>query len=262
MKTQRLRHVIHVEPVIELVRPHLPAEFCTQLEGTKKSPTKKYQSESFSLWITPLDHREYKHYTTDRYHRLTIMNIFNNHVEVPPEIPLAYIMKWPLLVKAIIDAIFDVSSEVIDKINADPKVMFESLRKRRDELSKNDALLDRFVIINGGFEFYTAYRTIASLEERLDIVAAMEIATGITIERRWEFAKKKNMPLKLAPDKNFDKEYRDAMGNARGGGELQHIFDETDRELREAMDRERRNSELGIKTRVNTRNENKDLDQL
>jgi hypothetical protein len=259
MRKELVRHVIHIEPIFEQVSAHLPPEFISQLGfGTSA----KYQNRAFSAWITPLNYREYKQYNTARYHMNTLMDIFNKHVELPKEISLAYVLKWPLLVKTVVDAIFDISSDYTDRINADPKIMFSDLRRRREELSRNDALLDRFVMINGGFEFYTAYRTIETMEERLDIVAAMELITNVSIEQRYEFATKRGMAIKLAPDREFEREYKHHMAAGGKSPEFQQLFDESERSLSEAMLRERRNAELGIKTRVNTKSENNALEEL
>lgn len=255
---QELRHVIYVEPLIAIVAPRLPPEFVQAMKPHSDSP--KFQHKSFRIWVRPLTHREYKQFNTSRYEMRAIMQIFNTHIEIDDGANLAYLMKWPILVKAVMDAIFDISGEQVEQINSDPKVMFESLKKRRDELSRNEALMDRFVMLNAGFEFYTGYYSACeTLEQRLDVVAALELITSVHLEQRWEFARKRNMPIKLSPDKNFDREYKDSMGNAQGS-QMAQMFDESERELAEAMRRDKRSAELGIKTRVNTASENKELE--
>lgn len=246
---QKLYNVIKVYPKV-LLPGEVPAAF---LDALRKKGI--LQERSIKLIAIPMDIATYKKLSPRRYAKQSILYLVNNHI-IPIDCKISYIMKYPMLLKGIIDAIFEISGKELEDLRYNPDKLFQLLRERRREMNTFDALLDNFVLANLGIEQYLNFRKIDSLEERLSIVASLEFHLGVIIEERYELSKKIKRPIKLTPDRNFQKEY-DRIVNNEAGQDLG--FGEIKKALAERMAEDKKLEEYGIKRTIRTEEENKEL---
>lgn len=246
---QKLYHIIKVSPK-RLAPDQVPESFLNDLK--KKS---RYQGETFNILAFPLSIKDYKLYSLRKYSRNSVIKFFNENL-VPIRTDLTYIMKYPLLVKGIIDTLFELSGSELEQFNYNPDKMFQLLKERRRELGSFDALMDNFVLANMGINEYMQYRKLESLEDRLAIVSVLESYFGVIIEERYALSKKIKRPIKLVPDKSFSKEYERIM-NSESGQELG--FADISKALESRMQEDKKLSEYGIKRTVRTADENREM---
>lgn len=189
-----------------------------------------------------------------RYESNNVLNILNDHIKIMEGGSLSEIMKWPLLVKNIVDEIYRISGGPIEKLNNSPEEMFETLARYRAQWLSNDALLDQLLLINLGVNAYLGIRNqIKSIEEKISIAALVEVSSDVIIEERYKMAVRLNAPIKLAPDQRFRKEYAQ-----RFGSQTEQAAAEAQAKLAHDMKRDRR---TGTKRRVNTQEENQALNE-
>jgi hypothetical protein len=202
-----------------------------------------------------LDVKQYKTLSLRKYSNSTILYLFNKHL-FPIDEDLKYLMRYPLLLKGVIDALFELSGREVEELNYVPGKLFQLLKERRRELGNFDALLDNFVLANMGIEQYLKFREISSLDDRMSIVAVLENYFGVIIEERYELSKKIKKPIKLTPDKNFHKEYERIMGKESG---QDFGFGDITKALAERMQEDKKYAEYGIKRTVHTDSENREM---
>lgn len=249
---QKLHHIIRVSP--KRVTPNeVPDSFIRDL--VKK---KRLQDKSFSLIVKPLSIKDYKLFYLRRYSHASIIKFFNENL-TPVNVSINYILQYPLLVKGIIDTLFELSGRDVEELNVNPDKMFQLLKERRRELNNFDALMDNFVLANMGIEEYMKYRQIENLEDRLAIIAVLENYFGVIIEERYALSKKIKRPIKLTPDKAFSKEYERVM-NQQSGQDFG--FGDIQKALESRMREDRKLAEYGIKTPVQTGNENREMNNV
>lgn len=216
------------------------------------------QDKNITILAIPLDVKQYKTLSLRKYSNNTILYLFNNHL-FPIDETLKYVMKYPLLIKGVVDALFELSGREVEELNYKEGKLFQLLKERRRELGNFDALLDNFVLANMGIEQYLKFRDLESIEDRLAIVAVLENYYGVIIEERYELSKKIKKPIKLTPDKNFHKEYERIMGKESG---QDFGFGDITKALNERMQEDKKLSEYGIKRTVYTDSENKELSNV
>lgn len=249
-KKQTLYNVIKVAP--KRVTPdEVPESFLRDLIRKKW-----LQNRSFSIIVYPLSMKDYKLHYLRRYSNNSIIKFFNENL-VPIGASVNYILRFPLLVKGIIDSLFELSGRDIEELNMSPDKMFQLLKERRRELGNHDALMDHFVMANMGIEPYLQfYRKIESLEDRLSFVAVLENYFGVIIEERYLLSQKIKKPIKLTPDKQFSKEYERAM-NQQSGQDFG--FGDITKALAQKLIEDRRMAEYGITSPVKTSDENREF---
>lgn len=217
----------------------------------------RIQDKVFNVVVIPMSHREYTLYSGARYNTENVVKILNEHI-VPIEVDLKYIMKFPMLVKAIIDGVYAVSGSMIEEINKDPQKMFDILRRNRQYWSTVGSLVDQLIITNAGLETYMELENSpGGYQEKLLFASLLEKMNDVIIEERYDAARRRNwkMPIKLVPDKHFRKEY-EAMTADGGMGE---VFNESSKRLEDALKKDKKKADLGIKTKVRTKEENESL---
>lgn len=246
---QKLYNVIKVSPK-RLDPGDVPQSFLSDLKKKKL-----LQDKSISVLVIPLDIKKYKTLSLRKYSPSTILYLFNNHLFIIGE-TLKYVMRYPLLVKGLIDSLFELSGREVEELNWSQGKLFQLLKERRRELGNFDALLDNFVLANMGIEQYLKFRELDNLEDRLAIVAVLENYFGVIIEERYELSRKIKKPIKLTPDKNFHKEYERIMGKESG---QDFGFGDITKALAERMQEDKKYAEYGIKRTVHTDSENREI---
>lgn len=249
-KKSKAYRVLRVMPDAKAFKS-LPKSFQKIL--TKKS---KRQNKIFTVVLLPLTNKEYRLFSTSRYSLKNVLKILNEHI-IPIGVGLEYIIKWPLLIKLIVDSIYKISGEIIEDINRDPQKLFDTLRKNRERWSTIDSLPEQLIITNAGLDTYMKIQD-KDFEETLMLAALIEKTHDIVIEERYDAARRRNwqIPIKLHADRTFRKEYQRMTSQ---DGVADETFEETGRALDEAIRREKKMKELGIKSRINTEEENKAL---
>jgi len=250
---EKLVHIIKVYP-IDIDSIGLQPSFVKRIRKRNK-----YQYKSFSIYVKPLNLTDYRTYNINRYDMSVKMKLFNNNI-FPIDISLKYIMKWPILVRSIIDTLFGISGELIDHINTDPTVMFKMLENRRKRYLTVEGLLDNLVLSNTDLSVYQTFRKLRTLEDRIDFAAFIETISGVIIEQRYEFANARKLPIKLASDKYFGTEYEKFKD--QDGNDLNIDFNTIKSKLNKQMSEDKKYSEHGIKKAVDTGKENKELLEL
>lgn len=249
---QKLYNVIKVKPKVLDSSLSVPLSFIKNLKDKGR-----LQDKEFKIIAFPLDIRDYRLYSPKRYSTPVVTHLFNKHLRVIGA-DLKYIMRYSLLVRGIIDALFQISGTDIEEVDRDITKLFSMLEERRMELASPSALLDNMVIANMSIKDYLDFRKIRSFDEKISIVAALESSTGVILKERYELAVKLKKPIKLSPDKNFGKEFERIM-NKDGATD----FDDIKATLSQQMTQERREASLGKgKKRVNTSAENSELGNL
>ena len=195
---QKLYHVLRVRPATELIEK-LPPKFINRLKKRGR-----IQTESFTVYIKPLTHREYKIYSDNRYSKNVILKIFNNNLKFI-DIQVSYVLKYSLLVKGIVDSVFTISGGKLEEMNTNPEILFDMLEGYRKTFTTMESLVDRFIIANAGIEMYMKYQELETIEERMALTALLEISTDIILEERWEMSRKIGGDVNLSFDKNFRK---------------------------------------------------------
>lgn len=231
----------------------------------------RIQDKSFRLLVTPLTHREYKHFSANRYSTSTIVKVFNENLQIHPEdvdeVDLRHILQFKVLLKQILDIFFQISGGETERINHEPKMMFDILEKYRRSYGSVESLMDRFVMNTtyqtGDFSLYRHYENLSTLNERMGFVALLELTTGINIESRYKIAQDKNAPIDLTHDDNT---LNKMMGTPRKKGkdsaQIEEMTEITNIALSKAMARERRLKDLGITIGVNTARENEAMREM
>jgi len=252
-KKQKLYRVLKISPDYESLNS-LPKELRTRIVNSGR-----FQDKTFTVVVLPLSNKEYHLYNTSRYMTTNMLKVLNSHI-VPIEQDLRYILKFPMLVKIIIDNIYNISGEVIEEMNKDPQKLFDILKRNREKWASIDSLVDQLLINNIGMDLYMKIEESSEgFDEKLMWASLVELSNDIIIEERYDASKRRRwqIPIKLTPDRNFRKEYQ--LMTDKGEG-MNETFHKTNRALEEAIRMEKRKSDLGIKTRVDTRSENKGLE--
>lgn len=259
MHKQILQHIIKVKPVYEQINA-LPKEFRERVIAKGR-----IQDKEFVLYVTPLSYRQYKVFSESRYSDRSIVDIFNNHISFPKGslVNLSYLMKFKLLIKSIIDEIFTISGQTLEDINKDPEILFRQLETYKNSLMTPESIMDMFManmsVKIGDFSLFKHYESMETMEERMSIVALIELAFGIDLKRRYAISVKHGTPLDLTTDTyTLEKKLRpEAKGS---NNELKGIAEETAQILARQIERERKLNTLGIKiSSVNTDKENQEL---
>ena len=245
----KLQHVINVFPSYEYIDT-LPKDFIKRIRSRGK-----LQDKQFKIFLKPLSHRQYKVFSGNKYSTTVIIEVFNNHLTFRGA-TLSYVMKWPLLVKLIIDTVFTVSGGKLEKMNSDPQVLFDLLSSYRTAYSSIESLVDKLIINTAGIDTYTRFQKLETIEERLAFAALIEMSNDVIIEERYDMAEKTKKPINLSISSQFRKEYGD------GKSDMDNMLNESQADLDATIRRDKKLSNLGITRSVNTSAENRDLSDL
>lgn len=217
-----------------------------------------YQDKSFTVLLKPLTIRQYRKYDDSRYSFDVLIYLLNNHIFPEKEVDKKLILDWSYLTKRIVDLLFSVSGEQIETIRANPEIMFEELRKRREGRGKIDYLLDLMVLSHMDMEWYERFQNM-DLYDRYNLVSLIETQTGVTLEDRYKISVKSGAPIDLrAGNKRFMQRVRQAGFDEN----IDSMLEQTKEMLSEQMERDRKLAELGIKRKINTEEENREFGKL
>ena len=246
MLNEKLYHVLIIHAITDFGK-QVPSSF---IKNIKRSNL--IQNRDFKLYIKLLPFNKYQRLKSNKYNNNTIIDIFNNHI-ISPDESLSYILKWPMLVKNIIDNIFALSSEDIPEMESNPDLLFQRLKDKRKKMYENNALLDSLVMQTYGIDIYMKYRNIDSFEERLEFIAATEHFTHVVLEERFKFAIKIKKSINLKSDRHFTDEYNRQMNIDNDTGEL---INKASQALTEQMREDAELAKLGVTRKINTSQEN------
>lgn len=221
----------------------------------------KVQLKEFVIRVTPLGINEYRKLYASRYSLRTIVKVINECLE-PIGVTVKYLLEFPLLLRGIVDLVFQLTGNELEEMAVNPDKLFKALDERRKLLHRVDALMDHLVLRNTNIETYLAYMNMKDLDDRLLLVAMIEEITGVIIRERYEFSKKTNTPIRLTPaDRTYTKEFQKVMSK-KGETIDVSMFEETSKLLKERIEQEKKYKELGIVRQVNTAQENRELQEL
>lgn len=269
----KIVHVINVRPDFSIFNTDFTHKKHSYELLKKELKSKgRLQDKSFRLIVTPLNHREYKQYSANRYEANTIIKVFNEHLKIHPDderqVNIAYIIKRKSLLKRIMDVFFEISGGQTEHINNQPKYMFDILEKYRRSYSTPESLLDRLVINTalamGDMSAYRMYHKLPTLDERLGFVALLELATGISIKERYTMAMQFGTAIDLTNDsRTFNKQTgQNARNRDKAANQVDELASEASMALQEAYRRESRLRDLGVQVPINTERENASLREL
>lgn len=249
MENEKLFHVLRIEAITNFDNK-IPKTFIKNIQSKSAMQTK-----SFTLYVKLLPFNKYQQLKSNKYSITTIIDIFNNHI-ISPDESLHYIMRWPILVKNIIDYVFSLSDQGISDLEVNPNLLFQRLKDKRAKMFEHNALLDSLVMQSFGIEIYMQFRNLDSFEKKLDFVATTEHFTQVVLEERYKMALKIKKPINLKADKYFAKEYNAKMNV---DDETSSLMNKASQALDEQLKEDKQLASLGVKRKVNTSQENASL---